>query len=140
MTRPRIILDTNIIVSAALQPSGLPARLLGLVAYRFVELCVSEEVLTEYREVLARPKFAGLDPQRVALLLELIGKEATLVRPTNVLKISKDDTDNRFYECAEEAEAEYLVTGNLKHFPRDHKTTKIVNARQMLELLTKREK
>jgi putative PIN family toxin of toxin-antitoxin system len=52
MTRPRIILDTNIVISAALQPAGLPAQLLELVAYRAVELCVSEELLTEYREVL----------------------------------------------------------------------------------------
>jgi putative PIN family toxin of toxin-antitoxin system len=108
-----------------------------LVAYRAVELCVSEELLTEYREVIARPKFAGLDPQRVTLLLELIAEEATLVSPTNVLNISKDEADNRFYECAEAAGADYLVTGNIKHFSKDYKTTKVVTARQMLELLTK---
>jgi putative PIN family toxin of toxin-antitoxin system len=138
MTRPRIILDTNIIVSAALQSSGLPARVLELVAHRAVELCVSDELLTEYREVIARPKFAGLDPRRVALLLELIAGEATLVSPTNVLKISKDEADNRFYECAEAAGADYLVTGNIKHFPKDYKTTKVVSPRQMLELLAKK--
>ena len=140
MTRPRIILDTNIVISAALQPAGLPAQLLELVAYRAVELCVSEELLAEYREVIARPKFAGIDPQRIARLLELIADEATLVRPTIVLKISKDETDNRFYECAEAAGADYLVTGNIKHFPKDHKTTRIVTARQMLELLIKKNK
>ena len=138
MTRPRIILDTNIIVSAALQSSGLPARVLELVAHRAVELCVSDELLTEYREVIARPKFAGLDPRRVALLLELIAGEATLASPTNVLKISKDEADNRFYECAEAAGADYLVTGNIKHFPKDYKTTKVVSPRQMLELLAKK--
>jgi putative PIN family toxin of toxin-antitoxin system len=138
MTRPRIILDTNIVISAALQPSGLPAKLLELVAYRTVELCVSEEILTEYREVLARPKFAAIDPRRVARLLELIAEEATLIRPTTVLKISKDESDNRFYECAEEAGADYLVTGNIKHFPKDYKTTKVVTARQMIELLARK--
>jgi len=140
MTRPRIVLDTNIVVSAALRPYGLPAQLLELVAYRAVELCVSEELLTEYREVLARPKFAGIDPQRVDLLLKLIAEEATLVRPTNTLQISKDETDNRFYECAEAAGADYLVTGNIKHFPKDHKTTKVVSPRQMVELLTTKNK
>lgn len=106
MIRPRIILDTNII-SAAIQPSGLPAQLLELVAYRAVELCVSTELLTEYREVIACPKFAGLDPRRVALLLELIAGEATLVKPANVPNFSKDETDNRFYECAEADGADF---------------------------------
>jgi putative PIN family toxin of toxin-antitoxin system len=138
MTRPRIVLDTNIVVSAALQPSGLPAQLLELVAYRAVELCVSEELLAEYREVLARPKFARLDPQRVALLLKLIAEEAIMVRPAKVLTISKDEADNRFYECAEAAGADYIVTGNIKHFPKDHKATRIVSVRQMLDLLTKK--
>ena len=110
------------------------------MAYRAVELCVSEELLTEYREVLRRPKFVGIDPQRIDLLLKLVADEATLVRPTIVLKISRDETDNRFYECAEAAGADYLVTGNIKHFPNDHKTTKIVTARQMLELMTKKKK
>jgi predicted nucleic acid-binding protein len=41
MTRPRIILDTNIIVSAALRPSGLPAQLLELVAYRMASLTIA---------------------------------------------------------------------------------------------------
>jgi uncharacterized protein len=135
-----MILDTNIIVSAALRPSGLPAQLLELVAYRAVELCVSEELLREYREVLARPKFAAIDPKRIDLLLKLIAEEATLVRPTNTLEISKDEMDNRFYECAEAADADYLVTGNIKHFPKDHKTTKVVSPRQMVELLTTEKK
>jgi predicted nucleic acid-binding protein len=68
---------------------------------------------------------------------KLITEEATLVKPDKSLRISKDEADNRFYECAEAAEAEYLVTGNVKHFPRDHKTTRIVTARQMLDILEK---
>jgi putative PIN family toxin of toxin-antitoxin system len=61
MSCPRIVIDTNVLISAAIQPRGLPAQLLELVAGRAVELCVSEEVLAEYSEVFARAKFAGLD-------------------------------------------------------------------------------
>jgi predicted nucleic acid-binding protein len=84
MNRPRTILDTNIVISAAPQPLGLPARLFELVAYRAVELCVPKEILIEYREVLTRPKFARIERRRVALLLKLITEEATLVKPAKV--------------------------------------------------------
>ena len=63
-----------------------------------------------------------------------------MVTQANTLQISKDEADNRFYECAEAAAADYLVTGNIKHFPKDHKTTKIVTPRQMFELLAPKKK
>ena len=140
MSRPRIVIDTNVLISAAIQPRGLPAQLLELVAGRMVELCVSEEVLAEYGEVFGRAKFAGLDPHRVARLLAVIAEEATLVRPANRLAESPDESDNRFYECAAAAEADYIVTGNARHFNKPYKTTKIVTARQLLTLLAPGEK
>jgi len=57
------------------------------------------------------------------------------VQPTRSLAISPHAADNRFYECAESASAHYLVTGNLKHFPKDHKNTKIITSRELLQLL-----
>jgi putative PIN family toxin of toxin-antitoxin system len=92
----RIVLDTNVLISAALQPRGLPARVLEMVAYGAVELCASSEILDEYREVLSRPKFAGLDPQRVARLLTLVTKAANMVTPANRLAASPDESDTRF--------------------------------------------
>ena len=46
-----------------------------------------------------------------------------------------DPDDNRFLECSEAAHAEFLITGNLKHYPKEYKNTRIVNARQFLEAL-----
>jgi putative PIN family toxin of toxin-antitoxin system len=140
MNRPRIVIDTNVLISAAIQPRGLPAQLLELVAGHTVELCVSEEVLAEYSEVFRRAKFAGLDPQRVARLLTVIAEEATLVRPANRLAESPDESDNRFYECAAAAKADYIVTGNARHFNKPYKKTKIVTARHLLTLLAAGEK
>lgn len=64
MSRPRIVLDTNVLISAALKPLGGQALVINLVAFRAVELCVSEAVLAEYREVFSRPKFALLTSMR----------------------------------------------------------------------------
>jgi putative PIN family toxin of toxin-antitoxin system len=135
MSRPRIVIDTNVLISAAIQPHGRPARLLELVASRAVELCISEEVLAEYSEVFSRPKFAALDRRSVARLLAAIAGEATVVSPANRLAESPDESDNRFYECAAAAEADYIVTGNARHFNKPYRTTKIVTVKQLLTVL-----
>jgi predicted nucleic acid-binding protein len=49
-----------------------------------------------------------------------------LVTPTQTLSVSAHESDNRFLECSEAAEADYLVTGDSMHFPQSHKMTKIV--------------
>jgi len=136
MSRLRIVLDTNVLISAALKPSGRQAQVMELVAFRAVEMCVSEAVLAEYREVFSRPKFSNIDPKDVSRLLNLIDVYVTVVTPTEKLAISKHDSDNRFYECADAAAADYIVTGNHKHFAKPHKNTKIITGRQLLELLT----
>ena len=67
-------------------------------------------------------------------MLELLKAEATIVSPQATATGSKDDSDNRFLECAEAADAEYLVTGNKRHFPMEWKSTQIVNAREFHQL------
>jgi putative PIN family toxin of toxin-antitoxin system len=136
MKRLRIVLDTNVLISAAVKPLSRQALVINLVAFRAVELFVSEAVLAEYREVFNRPKFARLPAADVATLLALIEAEATMVTPTTRLEISKHDSDNRFYECADAAQADYIVTGNTRHFTKPHKNTQIISGRELLELMT----
>jgi putative PIN family toxin of toxin-antitoxin system len=135
MNRWRIVIDTNVLISAALKPQRPPALVIHLVAFRAVELFVSEAVLAEYRDVFSRAKFAHIPPPEVAALLAMIKQEATLVTPTERLAISEHESDNRFYECATAAQADFIVTGNARHFPRPHGQTKIITARGLLELV-----
>lgn len=135
MSRPRIVLDTSVLVSAALKPLGPPAQVVYMIALGAIELFVSKDVLGEYREVLARPKFSHLDSEEVSCLLSMIEAAGTMVEPSETLTVSEHPSDNRFYECAAAAAADYIVTGNLKHFSRPYKTTKIVNSRQLLQLI-----
>jgi predicted nucleic acid-binding protein len=65
----------------------------------------------------------------------LIEAEATMVTPTTRLEISKHDSDNRFYECADAAQADYIVTGNTRHFTKPYKNTQIISGRELLELM-----
>ncbi|MBI1791602.1 MAG: putative toxin-antitoxin system toxin component, PIN family [Acidobacteria bacterium] len=131
----RVVLDTNIIVSALLVPEGTQASVLLLALQGPVALCISSPVIAEYEEVLHRPRLK-LQPRQIQNALVAIRKVARLVSPTQTLSISTHESDNRFLECAEAARADYLVTGNTRHFPQSHKTTKIVTGRQFLDALT----
>jgi predicted nucleic acid-binding protein len=71
-------------------------------------------------------------------LLNLLASEAILVTPTNRLDVSPDEPDNRVLECAEAATADFLVTGNKRHFPKRWKNTGVVNARELFDLLLPR--
>jgi uncharacterized protein len=94
---------------------------------------VSQSILEEYREVLGRPELQirkGLRQQ----LLQLIKNRSYTVVPAKRVEVASDPDDNIFLECADAAGADYLVTGNLKHFPRFWKKTKIVTPREFVSL------
>jgi putative PIN family toxin of toxin-antitoxin system len=127
----RVVLDTNILVSACWKPDGLEAQLVDLAIAGGIAPCVSAEILAEYRDVLSRPKLAAVRG-RAAELLAALERAALLVKSTTPVRASSDDDDNRFLECAEAAAADYLVTGNLRHYPDIWGATRIVNARAFL--------
>jgi putative PIN family toxin of toxin-antitoxin system len=124
----RVVLDTNILISALLKPHGLEAKAVRLALDGSVVAYVSAELWDEYRDVLSRKKFA---PVRVAADELLAQLETRIIRaqPSSRVALSRDHDDNRVLECAQEARADYLVTGNLRHFPTEWHATKIVNAR-----------
>jgi len=98
----RLVIDTNVIVSAALKPDGLQRTVLLLAITRPASLYVTEAILAEYKEVLARPELRirkGLRQQ----LLQLIKSHSQLVRVASPLKIAADPGDDKFVECADAA-------------------------------------
>jgi len=131
MLRPSVVLDTNVIVSAHLKEDSLESLVLDLALNHKVQLFISAEIVEEYRLVLACPKLR-VSAARAHASLQLIEKAATYVLPERVSTGAKDPADNKFLECAEEAQADYLVTGNNKHFPKLWGQTRIVNSRQFL--------
>lgn len=130
----KVVVDTNVFVSAAIKSHGAEATLLNLVADRQLRLWVSDTILNEYRTVLRRPRLK-LKTARAENLLRLGVNEGVLAIATVRLSVSPDESDNRFLECAEAAEADYLVTDNKRHFPDRWKGTRIVNARELLDIL-----
>lgn len=131
----RVVLDTNILVSALLQPLGPSAELLLLAINGSIRLCMTGSIYAEYEEVISRARFQR-SPDAISDTLQAIREIGLWVRPTQPVHACSDPDDNIFLECAEAAQAEYLVTGNLKHFPLSWIGTRIVSPRWLAEYLS----
>jgi uncharacterized protein len=129
----RLVLDTNILVSAVLKPEGFQRAVFLISVTKPARLYISAAVLAEYREVLYRPELAIRRPMR-RQFLDLLKVRAHMTWPVRQLQITADPDDNIFLECADAARADYLVTGNTRHFPRFWKQTKIINSREFLSI------
>ncbi|MGD0445362.1 MAG: putative toxin-antitoxin system toxin component, PIN family [Edaphobacter sp.] len=129
----RLVIDTNVLVSAALKPDGLQRTVFLLAITKPARLYVSRPILEEYADVLSRPELGirkGLRQQ----LLQLIRNHSHVVASSRRLEVTSDPDDNLFVECADVARADYLITGNQKHFPPFWKSTKIITAREFIGL------
>ena len=131
----RVVLDTNVVVSAVLTRGGAEAHVIDLTAARKIQIYATAHILTEYQEVLRRSKFRRISPKAIGDALELIRRIAILVDPKEKLAVSSDEDDNRFLACADAADADYLVTGNKRHFPAQWKRCKVIGARELVDLL-----
>ena len=113
----RIVLDTNVLVSALLSPDGSPARVLALAVAGRVDLLVDDRILAEYDRVLRRAKF-GMEPSDVAEFIHRLERIAEYVAAVPVAPGLPDPDDTKFLECAAAGLADCIVTGNARHFPR----------------------
>lgn len=112
----KAVYDTNVVVSALINPDGLPALLLDLTTQGRVQLFVSSFLLREYETVLLRPKF-GFSPAKINGVVRAIRARATVVKPREIFQVLTDPADNHILSCAVESRVDYLVTGNTRHFP-----------------------
>jgi putative PIN family toxin of toxin-antitoxin system len=130
----RLVIDTNVLISAALKPDSLQRTTFLLAITKPGRLYVSPPILEEYGDVLSRPELAIRRGLRLQLL-QLIKNHGHLVAPSRRLEVASDPDDNIFIECADAARADYLVTGNRKHFPPFWKNTKIITPREFVSLV-----
>src|ERR1017187_3426275 len=109
----RIVLDTNVLVSAAITPHGKVSIIMDLVNDGRLELFISPFILYEMDYVLAR---YGWDQAKIKEALEAIKEVSEVIEPKVTIDIIKTDPpDNRILECAVAAKADVLVTGDRKH-------------------------
>lgn len=132
----KIVLDTNIVISAIIS-LGYPYKILhDLVATEKVKICLSEQILNEYTEVITRTKFAKYSnfKQNALLIVTNIKRVGKLHKPNIQLNIISDKADNRFLELATFSKADFLITGNTNHFTMtEFEGVKIISPKDYIE-------
>jgi len=130
----RLVIDTNVVVSAVLKPDGLQRTVFLLATTKPARWYVSGPIMEEYATVLARPELKIRKSLRLQFI-QLIKNHTYSVTPSRLPQLTSDPDDNIFLECADAARADYLVTGNRRHFPRFWKKTKIIDSREFLDIV-----
>jgi uncharacterized protein len=112
----RAVIDTNVIISRFLSPSGNPALIVALWEKGLFELVVSPAILVEYERVLAYEHIRarhGMSQDEISQVIADFRSFAIVVEPTQVIdEIIDDPSDNRFLEAGVEGSCEYVVSGD----------------------------
>ena len=128
----RVVIDTNVIISSIIQRSFPYKIMTELFAEGKITMCVSEELMKEYYDVLRRPKFVKYYDftARAEILLADIELKATMFIPKISLDFLPDKDDNKILELADVCVADYIVTGNTNDFTfPTYKNTQILTPR-----------
>jgi putative PIN family toxin of toxin-antitoxin system len=135
----RVVLDTNVLISALLHDRSLPFQLVALWRQGRIVLLTSDEQLDEMRRVTRYPKIrARLNPAVAGRLVNELKQVATIVISLPEVALSPDPWDNYLLATAEAGKADLLVTGDkadLLHLER-HAGARIVTVRECLKLVT----
>ncbi|MDR2577314.1 MAG: putative toxin-antitoxin system toxin component, PIN family [Chitinispirillales bacterium] len=129
----RVVVDTNVIVSALINVNGFPAKVLSLILNGGIKILYDNRILFEYMDVLSRRKFV-FSTEAVSGFIDYVRHSGEFIN-ADILNVNFDDEDDKvFYEVYKSGEAHYLVTGNMRHFPDDHR---IISPKEFIDRLIK---
>jgi len=129
----KVVLDTNIIISAALSLNGNPSKIVEILENNDdIKFYYTTNILVEYKRVLSYEKL-NISIEKQERAINLIKKAGILIEPSKSKIPLPDESDRIFYDTAKAANA-YLITGNLKHYPEE---SHILTPMQFIEIFTK---
>jgi len=114
----KIVLDTNVLISSLLNPNRKPAKILNLILAEKITLLYDNRILNEYFCVLKRDKF-GFSDDLILPLMDFFKFQGQYINAEPITEKFNDEDDKKFYEVLISGQADYLITGNLSHFPDD---------------------
>ena len=133
----RVVVDPNVIVSAAISPSGTTGRLLRLGFAGHFEIVASPMLLSEARETLLRPKFRRWLSEDMAneLLTSVEGAADLVDDPSDVIAVVRDPGDDYLVALARMASADVIVSGDLDLLELPRSTVAVLAPRDLLNTL-----
>lgn len=128
----RVVIDTNVLVSGLLSPYGAAAEIVRMLVAGSLELLYDARIVSEYTEVLSRPKFS-FDKGKVGHLVEFVAHFGVPVSAIPLSKHLPDPDDEPFLEIVIAGKAECLITGNVVHYPiKSRRKMHVFTPRQFL--------
>jgi len=112
----KIVLDTNVLVSGLLAPFGPSGEIVRMVSAGELVLYIDARILSEYKEVLNRPKFK-FNKEHVGILIDFIKQYGQFVSSIPLNNPLPDPGDEPFLEVAIAGKVKSLITGNIIHYP-----------------------
>ena len=129
-----IVIDTNVLVTGLLSPFGDCGEIVRMVSAGELTLSFDARILSEYSEVLRRPRF-GFEEDKIAAFLGYIVYRGRAVAPAPLTYSLPDRNDEPFIVVTLASRAVCLVTGNQKHFPAELcKAAKVISPNEFLIL------
>ncbi len=136
----KIILDTNVIVSALIQKNYPYFVVTYCIRNPEIQICISKNLTIEYINVINRDKFNQYQDfkKKANYILFQITKIAHHYTPTKTIELLNDKGDNKLLELAEISKANFVITGNTNDFPMKHyKKTIITTPKEYWEFYRK---
>ena len=112
----KVVIDTNVLVSGLLSPSGAPGEIVRMFVSGNIEIVYDARIVDEYEEVLKRPKF-GIEHAYVDDIIYFVEQFGYPSAGVPLRQRLPDRDDEMFLEAAVSGKADFLVTGNIGHFP-----------------------
>jgi putative PIN family toxin of toxin-antitoxin system len=114
----RVVIDTNVIVSALININGTPAKILSSILNDKIKILYDNRIIFEYIDVLSRKEF-GFPKEIVNDMIDYFKHDGEYINSEYMNTEFFDEADKKFYEVYKSGKAQYLITGNIKHFPKE---------------------
>lgn len=135
----KVVIDANVVISFLITRGETISSIFNAWEEEKFRLLISLDILKELDEVIDRlVRRKVINPVFAASMVRRLRKDTHRVRVTSVVTASKDKKDNRYLACAKDGNADYLITGDIKHLlPLGRfAKTKIVSPEEFVRLLT----
>ncbi|MDO8428457.1 MAG: putative toxin-antitoxin system toxin component, PIN family [Candidatus Diapherotrites archaeon] len=135
----RVVLDTNIVVSALIEKRGYPAEIFRKLISEEIECFTSQEILDEIEDVFKRTEIVSrtLQADRESILTNFKIYAQWISIKTKVKTVLEDSDDDKFIECALDAKADFIVSGD-RHLLKlkEFKGIKIIKAKEFIDTIS----